>query len=117
MALIILTWGSGTGIDAGDDEGAEQIFAPRLLGAYPNPFNPRTTIAFELPEERHVRLTVFDIAGREVVVLADGTYGGGRSKVVWNGTDDGGGALASGVYFVRMDAGGECDSRSIVLLR
>ena len=117
MALIILTWGSGTGIDAGDDEGAEQIFAPRLLGAHPNPFNPRTTIAFELPEERHVRLTVFDIAGREVVVLADGTYGGGRSKAVWNGTDGGGRALASGVYFVRMDAGGECDSKSIVLLR
>ena len=117
MALIILTWGSGTGVDAGDDEGAELLLAPRLLGAYPNPFNPRTTIAFELPEDQYVRLAVFDIAGREVSVLADGTYGGGRSKVIWNGTDDGGRALASAVYFVRMDAGGECDSNKVVLLR
>jgi hypothetical protein len=117
MALIVLTWGTGTGIDAGDTEGTEQIFAPRLLGAYPNPFNPRTTIAFELPEEQHVRLSVFDVAGREVAVLANGTYGGGRSRIVWNGTDGGGRALSSGVYFVRMDAGGECDSKSIVLLR
>jgi len=116
MALIILTWGTGTGIDAGD-ESAEQTFKPRLLGAYPNPFNPRTTIAFELPEEQHVRLAVFDIAGREVCVLADGIYSGGRSKVVWNGRDGGGRALASGVYFVRMDAGGERDSTKAVLLR
>jgi len=117
MALIVLTWGNGTGIEEGDDETAEQTIAPRLLGAYPNPFNPRTTIAFELPEERHVRIAVFDIAGRMVGVLADGAYGGGRSTVVWNGTNEGGEALASGVYFVRMDAGDERDSRSIVLLR
>ena len=113
MALIVLTWGDGTGVEGVDDE---QVLAPRLLGAYPNPFNPRTTVAFELPEEQHVRLAVYDVAGREVAVLADGVLGQGRNSLTWNAVSRGE-ALASGVYFITMDAAGERDSKKVVLLR
>ena len=112
-ALIVLTWGTGTGVEDGGDE---QVVAPRLLGAYPNPFNPRTTVAFELPEEQRVRLAVYDVAGREVALLADDIFEQGRSSLTWNATS-GGEALASGVYFVTMDVAGERDSQKVVLLR
>jgi len=63
-----------------------------------------------------VRLAVFDVTGREIVVLADGVFERGKNSIEWSATS-GGESLASGVYFMRMDAGGECDSKSIVLLR
>ena len=113
MALIVLTWGAGTGVEDGGDE---QALAPRLLGAYPNPFNPRTTVAFELPEDRRVRLAVYDVAGREVAVLADGVFEQGRNSLAWDATSRGE-ALASGVYFITMDAEGVRDSKKVVLLR
>ena len=114
MALVVLTWGSGTGVEDVPDDVAPG--RPRLLGAYPNPFNPRTTIAFELPTSRRGRITVHDIAGREVAVLADGELPAGRSTLTWHAAG-GDHALASGVYFVRMDVGGAASSRKVVLLR
>jgi 1,4-alpha-glucan branching enzyme len=112
MALIVLTWGDGVGV--GDDDMWSD--KARLLGAHPNPFNPRTNIAFELPAEQHVRVAVYDVKGREVAVLADGVFEAGRSAIPWHATN-GGGELASGVYFVRLEAGETVDSTKAVLLR
>ena len=68
----------------------------RLLPAYPNPFNPETQIAFEVIEASSVRMAVFDVLGREVVVLANGRFEPGRYTSVFGGSE-----FESGLYFVR----------------
>jgi len=70
----------------------------------PNPFSDGTQIGFTLPERSHVRLTVFDVAGREIVSLADGAWDAGVHTVRWSGQSRAGSAARGGVYFVRIVA-------------
>jgi hypothetical protein len=101
-----------TGID---DEMSTRL---TLRGNYPNPFNPGTKIAFELPEPARVNLRVYSAAGRLVRSLLEGVaMGAGPHAQPWDGRDDGGRVLASGVYFCRLEADGEALSRSMVLLK
>jgi len=72
------------------------------LGAYPNPFNPATVVRFTLPEPMDVAITVFDALGREIAVLLRGPQEAGVHTVQWNGRNQSGTQVASGVYFVRM---------------
>lgn len=106
-------------ISTGSSEPAEGAPAvDRLLGCRPNPFNPITTVAFELARPAAVRLTVHDAAGRLVRTLAAGRLlPAGRSEFVWNGRDEAGAAAASGVYFVRLETAGALDVSKIILLR
>ncbi len=67
-----------------------------LRANYPNPFNPTTTIPFDLPEVSRVKIQVFDLAGREVAVLANGSYPAGSHQVIFDGN-----GLPSGMYFIR----------------
>jgi len=83
----------------------------------PNPFNPKTTIAFTLPVPQDVTIDVFDIAGRKVVTLLDDNLGAGQHFVEWAGRDADGQRVASGIYFYRMNAGEEQFSRKMVLLK
>ena len=69
---------------------------------YPNPFNPSTTITFNMPEEAKVRITVFDVIGRKVATLTDQVYAAGTHEMVWDAS-----SYASGVYFYRMEAAGK----------
>ncbi len=75
---------------------------PMVFRAYPNhpnPFNPRTTLAFDLPTAASpVRLRLYDLRGRLTASLVDGALPAGQHSVAWNGTDDAGRAVASGVY-------------------
>jgi len=91
--------------------------AYRLAGNYPNPFNPKTTIRFDLPETQSVRLAIFDAAGRRVATLVDATLPAGYHDATWNGRDDAGRALASGVYFYRLEAGPLRETRRMLLLK
>ncbi|MBI3111673.1 MAG: HYR domain-containing protein [Ignavibacteriales bacterium] len=83
-----------------------------LADAYPNPFNPTTTIQYDVPELTHVRLTVYDMLGREVMVLVDGDREAGRYSVTMNA--DG---LRSGVYVYRFHTGKFTQTRKIVLMK
>ncbi|MEZ4702814.1 MAG: PKD domain-containing protein [Rhodothermales bacterium] len=76
-----------------------------LEGNYPNPFNPTTTIRFALPEAAQVRLTVYDMLGREVARVFDGELPAGRHEASWNGRTDAGATVSSGAYLLRMSAG------------
>ena len=88
------------------------------MAAYPNPFNPQTTIAFELPEADEVTLRVMDLSGRLVRELVAGrTYGPGRHEVVWNGRDDAGRQVASGTYFYQYRDGDHVETRRMVLVK
>lgn len=74
-----------------------------LVGAYPNPFNPTTTVKFSLEHAQPVRLSVYDAAGRLVSTLVDGVMGAGEQQVVWRGTDATGSAASSGTYLLMME--------------
>src|SRR5690606_41131611 len=69
-----------------------------LAPAYPNPFNPRTTIRYSVADEGHVRLVVVDILGREVAVLTDGHQKTGQHEVVFDASH-----MPSGLYFYRLE--------------
>jgi len=84
---------------------------------FPNPFNPTTTIQFALPENSHVRVTVFNIIGQVVATVIDEDMEAGYHQAVWDGTDGDGRAVASGLYFYRLDAGTYSQSRKMVLLK
>ncbi len=83
----------------------------------PNPFNPSTRIRYFIPEPLHVRLSVFDASGKLVRILADGNKPSGFHAETWNGTDERGGSVASGVYFYNLRAGKKETTRKMILMR
>ncbi|MGQ0722114.1 MAG: FlgD immunoglobulin-like domain containing protein [Candidatus Eiseniibacteriota bacterium] len=87
------------------------------LRAAPNPFAGSTEIALARAEAGEARVVVHDVAGRVVRRLHDGVLSAGEHRLTWTGTDDAGAPLPSGVYFVRLEAGGRCEHKDIVLLR
>ncbi len=89
-----------------------------LHPCYPNPFNPATTISYDLPEAATVNLTIYDVAGKTVQTLVTAeVVGAGRHEVVWNGRDDSGRAAPAGVYFYRLDAGEYFETRRMTLVK
>jgi aminopeptidase N len=94
-----------------------EIPVPFLSQNFPNPFNPSTTIQFGLESPGYVLLQVFDPRGVLIATLADGTMDEGRHEVRWNGTNDPGRPVSSGVYFYRLRAGGSVITKKMLLLR
>jgi hypothetical protein len=88
-----------------------------LHGNAPNPFNPGTSIRFDLPVATTVRLTIYTVDGRRVRQLVDEPMGPGEYGIVWNGRDDAGNATASGVYLYRLDAGEFSQTRRMTMVR
>lgn len=87
----------------------------RLFPAYPNPFNPVTTIRFDIPDSKaseKINLSIFDIKGREVVSLVNGHRPAGSYNLKWNA-----GGYSSGVYFARLIRGRSVESQKIILLK
>lgn len=84
---------------------------------YPNPFNPETTIRFDLPAFAEVDLSLYNLAGQRVATLARGPREAGVYTLRWDGTDDAGYQLASGLYLYRLTAGAETTTRRLMLLR
>ncbi|HPF69247.1 MAG TPA: PKD domain-containing protein, partial [Candidatus Krumholzibacteria bacterium] len=99
--------------ETGDVYGADRVAgATGLVGASPNPFNPQTVISFTLGTDSHVKLTVYDVRGRVVDVLADGSFGAGAHDVLFDGRD-----RPSGVYFYRLQAEGYDRTQKMVMLK
>jgi|GEM_PF-1877012 len=106
---------STAGLDEDKLAGGPEVF--RLHQNHPNPFNPSTTIRFELPQTVHVKLTVYDVQGRRVVVLRDGEVEAGIIEVEWDGCDASGRVLPSGVYLCCLDAGHFRVTRKMMLMQ
>lgn len=103
---------------AGDQDGsgpARPAFT--VLRAYPNPFNPATTIEYELPAAAAVTVRVFDLHGALVRELQRESLAAGLHQVVWNGTDGDGAPVASGVYLCAVACGDEVLSRQLILVK
>jgi hypothetical protein len=112
------------GRDAVDTGGHGELDAPLLSAlhpAVPNPFNPTTRIAFDLARDGHVSLRIYDVSGRRVRTLIDAPLTRGRyvgaNAVVWDGTDEAGNRVSSGVYFYRLVTSDLDTSRRMVLLK
>jgi hypothetical protein len=88
-----------------------------VKGQYPNPFNPRTTILFELARATPVRLDIYSVDGRLVRRLVDGISEPGEHAAVWDGQDASGRAVPSGTYLFRLQAGRASETRRMTLLR
>jgi hypothetical protein len=114
--LVVYDCTSGV-VDAGDREGTAP--RPTLAGltVFPNPFNPRTTVRFELGVPGPTSAIVYDAAGRRVRTLLATALPAGWHEVSWNGADDQGREIGSGVYFLRLAAGGWTTSTRLVLLQ
>jgi hypothetical protein len=88
-----------------------------LYQNYPNPFNPSTKISFNLPGERQASLSIYNIEGRLVKTLVNGSVKGGLQSVTWDGTDARGNPVSSGVYLYRLRAGGNVMTKKMILLK
>ncbi|MDD3534030.1 MAG: heparinase II/III family protein [Candidatus Cloacimonetes bacterium] len=102
-----------------EDESMYNAPVPTVLelSNYPNPFNPSTTIAFSLPEESKVRLSIYNIRGQRVRNLIDGDMMRGFHKVIWDGKDNGNSLVSSGLYFIRIDSENNTLVKKVMMLK
>lgn len=97
------------------DAGDEDVFVPCVLALnqnFPNPFNPSTIISFTLPQRTQVRLTIFNILGQQVALLADNLMEAGEHQISWKASTE-----ASGLYFYRLQVGDQVLTRKMTLLK
>ena len=88
-----------------------------LAANHPNPFNPKTSIDFALNAAGPMSLRIYDSAGRLVRTLRTGVMDAGPHSITWNGVDDAGQPVASGVYLARLESAGQSDSRKLLLAK
>jgi hypothetical protein len=84
---------------------------------YPNPFNPETTIEYQLGQKEHVRINVYNLTGQHISTLVDAQQLPGRHDVRWNGKNQAGNNVSSGIYFIKMISGSFEQTRKVTLLR
>jgi hypothetical protein len=108
-----ITW-TPTGVA---DNGANTPIRFSLNQNYPNPFNPTTMISFSIPVKGQADLSVYDLLGRRVKTLVSGELPAGQHNIVWDGRDEAGHDVASGVYLYKLEASGVTDAHRMTLLR
>lgn len=108
--------GSPSDVD-NNDAGSTLPGSFELQQNYPNPFNPTTTIEFALPTATDVEIWVYNVTGQRVRTLVNRTMPAGYHEIAWDGTNDGGEQVGSGVYFYRIEAGDFVQSKKMMLLK
>ena len=103
-----------SGVDEHEAEIPKQF---ALRQNYPNPFNPTTNIGYDLPQRAHVKLVIYNLLGKKIRTLIDANETAGAKRVVWEGLNDAGERVASGVYVYRLAAGSFTATRKLVLLK
>lgn len=116
MDFVDIQW-PGSTVVPGDKRIAERVNGFRLERNYPNPFNPETVIQFTLPQSVQVRLAVFNMLGQQVRSLIAEDLSAGVHAVKWDGRDEFGQTLTSGVYFYRIDAGNFSETQRMILAK
>jgi len=108
---------TGEVITTSIDEDAKTPEALPVLHSYPNPFNPSTTIEFTLPESGFTALSIYNISGQKVRELAADYMTAGVHSLTWDGRDDSGNAVSSGIYITRLVAGKQVTAGRMLLLK
>jgi hypothetical protein len=114
LQKVFVFFANGTNLDITD---TDTPAINKLYGNFPNPFNPSTTIKFATKVNGHVSIQVYDVAGRLVNTLVNDVRDAGSYTEHWNGINNRGASVASGVYFYRMDTKDYSQTRKMVLLR
>lgn len=99
---------------------AENVQIPREFALYqnsPNPFNPTTSIRFDIPEQTHVKITIFDLTGRSVRTLLNGEKSAGVYRLIWDGRQDNGNPAAAGVYVYSLQTDRQIFNKKMLLLK
>ncbi|MDP8232018.1 MAG: T9SS type A sorting domain-containing protein [Candidatus Zophobacter franzmannii] len=99
------------------EEGVASAKIIELYPAYPNPFNPTTTISFSLPNRQSYSLKLYDVRGRLIRTLNEGIGTAGKHSLTWNGKNDKGQEVNSGVYFARLLTGGTSNTSKLTLIK
>ncbi len=111
----IMVVNNGATVDAND-----QVIIPEtttLRGNYPNPFNPTTSISFDLQKNSDVTIDIYNLLGQRVSRVVKANFNAGRHSVVWNGDDESGQSVASGVYFYKMTSGDYSQTKKMMLMK
>lgn len=115
LGIIIFTLSGCDPLSAVDPQNRPAAF--ELRPAWPNPFNPVTTLEYQLVRPGEVGLAVYNLAGQRVRTLVDQVQSSGSYRVTFDGRNDQGMGLASGVYFVRLSAHGQQQHQKLVLVK
>jgi hypothetical protein len=102
-------------LGTGSENGLPDKFT--VFQNYPNPFNPSTIIQYTLPDEQYVRVVIFDMLGKEIKTLVSDIETAGIKSVVWDGTNANGQTLSGGIYFYRITAGQQTETKRMLLLK
>ena len=105
----------GSQLKASDEDVIPDEFA--LHSNYPNPFNPTTTISYDLPEQSHITLDIYDLLGKRIKTLVHQSQDAGRQIVMWDGTDDVRRQVSAGVYLYRIQTGEFTQTRKMLILK
>ncbi len=115
MRLSVQTTGELKMESAKEPESKPQDF--HLAQNYPNPFNPQTSISYALPQDGHAKLVIYNIVGQRVRTLVDEYQPAGYKTVLWDGLDENGDQVASGVYFYKLQADESCAVKKMLLMK
>ncbi len=105
-------YGGGDTITVGIPEPPSFPSEFALPHAYPNPFNPSTTISYVLPAQSDIRIEIYNIIGQKIETIVDGNQTAGYHSIIWNAS-----VLPSGIYFARLEAGGRSENVKMALLK
>lgn len=100
-----------------NEEGTAPAIARMLNANFPNPFNPETTISFDMPKTGNARLDIYNVKGQIVKTLFNGTAPYGKTSLVWNGTDNNAQNVTSGIYFYRLSTDQNSETRKMMLMK
>lgn len=100
-----------------EDASSQAVYSYTLYPNYPNPFNPSTTIKYDLPENNHVELIIYDVLGNEIYKLVEENQSSGTHSITWNGTTMDGIKVASGIYFYCLKANEYINVRKMILTK
>ncbi|MDD3284484.1 MAG: FlgD immunoglobulin-like domain containing protein [Patescibacteria group bacterium] len=102
---------------ANDDPSIVTPATPVLHQNFPNPFNPETTISFNLPKAGKASLNIYNVKGQLVKTLVNETKTAGTHQIIWNGTDNSGQSVSSGIYYYKLNAGKYSSTRKMIMMK
>ncbi len=100
-----------------NEDGVAPVYTTELKGNYPNPFNPETNISFSLKQAAPVSIEIYNVKGQMVRKLVNDVREAGTHTVVWNGSDNNGRAVSSGVYYFKMNTGKYSSTKKMILMK